>query len=315
MDANQDVYAGKLALTLFKEPLNITCLMEGAMGCQVPNSHFSGSKRISTIFGSAGVMMGNAMCFPYWYGVGDHHIMVLAVSAKASFDGKLPTNSSHTACNLCCNISCIRIKYCKTLEALVHWHKIHQKLLDLELMDPLLTASEYPILHNKLDKALGDMMTCAERACTMYKGGSLEFRPTVGQWIKNRSVLKGILQWQGGKVPDTHNMLQVARHKNIENPLTITRIKVEARLLACMWDLFKLHDKAPALRQKHLQWRLSLAKHCGDDIATNEISRIIATEAQKQCQKTINGYVDKPHGKQVMRVISSTPTSDCTITT
>ena len=247
IDANQDVYTGKLALTLRKEPLNITCLMEGAMGCQVPNSHFSGSKKISTIFGSAGVMTGNAMCFPHWYGVGDHRVMVLEVSAKASFGGKPPTISPHTARNLRCNITRIRLKYCKTLETLVQRHKIHQKLLDLELIDPLLTASEYQILHNKVDKELGDMMTCAERACTMYKGGSLEFSPTVGQWIKKRSVLKWILRWQDGKVPDTRNMLRAARRQNIENPLTMSRIEVEARLVACMWELFKLRDKAPAL--------------------------------------------------------------------
>ena len=42
MDANQDVYSGKLAQELAKEPINMTCVMQRAMGEAVSNSHFIG---------------------------------------------------------------------------------------------------------------------------------------------------------------------------------------------------------------------------------------------------------------------------------
>jgi len=305
MDANQDVYTGKLAQKLREEPLNISCLMEGAMGSQVPNSHFSGSKKISTIFGSAGVITGNAMCFPHWYGIGNHRVMVIEVSTTTTFGGSLPPIASPTARNLRCNISRVRQNYCKTLETLVQRHKIHQKLLDLELVEPYLSAADYQLLHNKLDRELGDMMTCAERACMKHKGGTLDFSPTVGQWIKKRAVLKWILRWQDGKVPDTRNLLRAARRHKIEDPLSMPRVEVEARFVACVWELFKLRDKAPALRQQHLKWRLSLAQERGDEIATKEIRRIIATEACKRRQNRINAYIKNPRSQQVVQVLSS----------
>ena len=66
MDANQDIYFGKLAQDLATEPINMTCLMQRAVGEKVPNSHFSGKGQISTIFGSQGVVTGNGMCYPHW---------------------------------------------------------------------------------------------------------------------------------------------------------------------------------------------------------------------------------------------------------
>ena len=87
MDANQDVYSGKLAHELAKEPINMTCLMQKAMGEEVPNSHFGGKGQISTMFGSPGVVTGNGICYPHWYGVGDHRVMVLEIAAMNAFKG------------------------------------------------------------------------------------------------------------------------------------------------------------------------------------------------------------------------------------
>ena len=83
IDANQNVYSGKLAQRLRDPPFNMTCMLEEATGEQVPNSHFSGSRQISTIFGSRGIVTGQGVCFPHWFGIGDHRVMVLEFSAKA----------------------------------------------------------------------------------------------------------------------------------------------------------------------------------------------------------------------------------------
>ena len=79
MDANQDVYSRKLSQELAKELINTTCVMQRAMGEAVPNSHFSGGKLISTIFGSSGVVTGQGICFPHLFGIGDHRVMVLKI--------------------------------------------------------------------------------------------------------------------------------------------------------------------------------------------------------------------------------------------
>ncbi len=76
MDANQDVYSGKLAQELATEPINMTCLMQPAMGEKVPNSHFSGKGQISTVFGSPGMATGNGMCYPTGMEVGSSRLQL-----------------------------------------------------------------------------------------------------------------------------------------------------------------------------------------------------------------------------------------------
>ena len=97
IDANQDVYSGKLAQELRHDPLNMSCLLQRAMVEPVPNSHFTGKGKISTIFGTPGVITGNGMCYPHWYGIGDHRIMVLEIAAHNAFEGVHPTIATPSA--------------------------------------------------------------------------------------------------------------------------------------------------------------------------------------------------------------------------
>ena len=90
IDANQDVYNGKLASSLEKF-CQMSCLFEPVLGERVPNSHFRGRTAISTMFGSPGLVSNNAICFPHWYGIGDHRVFVLEVSAASLFGGEFPT--------------------------------------------------------------------------------------------------------------------------------------------------------------------------------------------------------------------------------
>eukprot|EP00956_Cyclotella_meneghiniana_P022375 scaffold42312_cov96-Cyclotella_meneghiniana.AAC.3 len=53
------------------------CLLEQAIGAKAPNSHFRGNKP----FGSNGLTVGDGMAYPHWYGVGDHRVFVVEVSA------------------------------------------------------------------------------------------------------------------------------------------------------------------------------------------------------------------------------------------
>ena len=304
IDANQDVYSGILAQKLKCEPLNMTCLLQQAMGEPVPNSHFTGKGKISTIFGTPGVLTGNGMCYPHWYGIGDHRVMVLEIAAHNAFEGAYPTIATPTARILSCRTKRHKDKYCKRLRSLLEEHKMEDRLESINLLE----GTQYSIAHNKWDKELGDYMQSAENACSHYRDGSIEYSPTVGQWLRKRSVLKWILRWHDGKVPDTRNLLRAAKRLCIENPLDLNRQDIEARLVACLNELYQLKKDAPALRLKHLKWRLSTAKAWKDAETQQEICRIIISEARKRIQRTINRAIKDPKGRPVLHIDIDTPT-------
>jgi hypothetical protein len=312
MDANQDVYSGKLAQALATEPINMKCLMEKAIGEKVPNSHFSGKGQISTIFGSPGVVTGNGMCYPHWYGVGDHRVMVLEIAALNAFEGSYPTISTPTARILSCRTKRHRDKYCKRLRQLVEEHRMDKRLQEISS----LTGDQYILAHNQWDNELGDYMRSAELHCSHYKDGSIEFSPTVGQWLRKRSILKWILRWKEGKVPDVRNLLRAAKRMHIDKPLELSAQEIEARLVSCINAIYDLRHKAPSLRDKHLKWRLTLAYKREDDAAVQEINRIRRNEAQKRRQRTINRAIKDPKGQAVLQVDIPTQTGGtCTLDT
>ena len=99
----------------------------------------------------------------------------------------------------------------------------------------------------------------------------MEYSPTVGQWLKKRAVLKWILRWHDGKVPYPRNLIRTAQPQQIDDPLGLSRLEIECRLVACMHEIYQLRQQAPALRKRHLKWCLTLAKDRSDDTATKEI--------------------------------------------
>ena len=114
---------------------------------RVPNSHFSGSRQISTIFGS---------CFPQWFGISDHRVMVLEFSAKAAFNGTCPAIATPKARALNSKIPRHQRQYCKTLSKLTQQHKMQRKLDVLTQIGPNLRHRHFQYLHNKYDSELGD---------------------------------------------------------------------------------------------------------------------------------------------------------------
>jgi hypothetical protein len=276
----------------------MTCLLQRAMGEPVPNSHFTGKGQISTIFGTPGIITGNGMCYPHWYGIGDHRVMVLEIAAYNAFEGAYPTIATPTARILSCKTKRHKDKYCKRLHALLDEHKMERRLSAIQCLD----NENYAIAHNKWDSELGDYMRSAENVCSHYCDGTIAFSPSVGQWLRKRSVLKWLLRWHDGKVPDARNLLRATKRLHIDNALSLTRPDIEARLVACLSELYKLRQDAPALRIKHLKWRLSIAKTRQDKVAQQEIHRIIITEAKKRRQRTINRAIKDPKGRPVLHI-------------
>ena len=90
---------------------------------------------------------------------------------------------------------------------------MQHKLDVLTQAGPYLSTDQFQFLHNKYDMELGDLMRHAEQRCTKRHTKNMAFSPTVGQWLKKRAVLKWILRWHEGKVPDPRNLLRAARRQ------------------------------------------------------------------------------------------------------
>ena len=90
INANQNVYQGALAQRLSQFPYYMECAVEKCIGAQVPNSHHRGSEPISTIFCISGISPRHAMVYPHWYGIGDHRVFILELSARNLFGGTYP---------------------------------------------------------------------------------------------------------------------------------------------------------------------------------------------------------------------------------
>jgi hypothetical protein len=302
LDANQDIYDGSLAISLVEAPFHMCCLFQQATGEKAPNSHFRGRTPITTIFGSNGLTVGDGMAYPHWYGVGDHRVFVVEVSAASLFGGKYPTVGSAAARTLNCKISRCRAQYNSVLKSLCDRHKMHEKLLRLKCLDDNVTPAQYQLMHNRWDNELGEFMSSAEEQCTKFKSCQIEYSPTVGIFIKRRSVLKWILRWYDGAVPDVRNLLRTAKRNNVENPLTTSREDIEARLVACIGHLVELKKQAPELRRKHLLTCLIKAKKRGDDKAVEEIIRIRRKESDRKRRRGIKAVVKAGQGRMVMAV-------------
>jgi hypothetical protein len=90
-----------------------------------------------------------------------------------------------------------------------------------------LSAETVHGMHNKWDKEMGEFMRRSEKVCTKFKSCALEFSPTVGQWLRRRAILKWLLRWHEGKVPDTCNLCRAARRANIQDPLSLSKPEVK----------------------------------------------------------------------------------------
>lgn len=76
------------------------------------------------------------------------------------------------------------------MRSLVAKHNMHEKLMCVKALDDDVTPAQYQLMHNKWDNDLGDFMAHAREQCTKFKSCHIEYSPSVGQWLKQRSILK-----------------------------------------------------------------------------------------------------------------------------
>lgn len=131
-------------------------------------------------------------------------------------------------------------------------------------------------------------MRCAEKACGKYSNDIIKFSPTVGQGLCKCAVVKCILRWHDGKVPDVCNLLRASKQVAIETPLNLSRTDIEPWLVACISETYIVKHQSPALCNWYLKWYLSLAKEISDELGGRKIARIIANKKRRRQQWRIN---------------------------
>jgi hypothetical protein len=113
---------------------------------------------------------------------------------------------------------------------------VHEKLMQIKAFDNDVSPAKYQLMNNKWDNKLDNFMASAKEQYTKFKLCHIEYSPTGGQWLERRSILKWILRWHDGKVPDPRNLIRAASRNQIEDPLGSSREYIEARLVACIRD-------------------------------------------------------------------------------
>ena len=98
------------------------------------------------------------MVFPRWYGLCDHRVFMLEITADSLFGGEFPAMAIPTSHTLNCKISRVRNQYCKVLKSLAERHKMHEKLQAIEALGANVSVARYQLLHNKWDNEWGDFM-------------------------------------------------------------------------------------------------------------------------------------------------------------
>ena len=97
------------------------------------------------------------MVYLHWYGLGDHRVFVLELTADSLFGGDFPAIAIPTSRSLNCKISRVRKQYCKVLKALSEQHKMQEKLQKLEALGDEVSPAQYQLMHNKWDNEWGQL--------------------------------------------------------------------------------------------------------------------------------------------------------------
>lgn len=163
--------------------------------------------------------------------------------------------------------------------------------------------------HNRWDKEFGELMCSAEKRCTKYREGWIEFSPAINLLNKWKSLFQWILCWHEGKTTNTHNLLRKAMVQKVANPLALSVDEVWRQLDACIANLAEKKKATPSLCCSHLLRLQDKAKKEGRDKDAKELERILKKEAIWSHQNRINRAVKLPQGWSIMQVQLEDPRS------
>ena len=312
IDANENIYTGRLATELQRAPLNMCCLVKSATGSAIPPTHQRGSQPIDCIAGTPGIIADYGMVYPFYYGVGDHRILVVELSSSSLFGHDFPSITKQESRLINSKIPRCRRMFNSSLTKLCGLHKMSEKL---EKTSYITDPDKYSKHHNRWDTQLGGFIRHAEKQCTKVRGGDLEFSPTVGMFLRRRNILRWILRWHDNKKINVCNLLRAAKRNGIDSPLLLSRDEVQLRLNACVEEMYTLRQDAPDLRRRHIIHCLNRARRNGDQQKAQEIAQLRHREEHRKRSRRIRSVIKGNSMKQVFMVRTDHATEGETLLT
>eukprot|EP00956_Cyclotella_meneghiniana_P007717 scaffold10329_cov66-Cyclotella_meneghiniana.AAC.6 len=306
MDANQNVYTGKLAQALGSPPFDMTCMFQELNGCEAPPSFHRGRTPITAIFGSPGLYTEHAMAFPHFMSVGDHRLFVVDIPAATMFGGVHPRIASPKARQLNCSIDRTRRQYNRLLTSMAEEHRMQDRLVGM-IQSSDEDAERLHLRHNAWDAELGCYMRAAEKQCTRRRNDMIEFSPMVNTVLHRKRIYQWALRKKKGHRINIGSLKRVANVWKVDDPLNLSIQELESRLHGLEEELNVLRYTSKQLRRQHLLECLRRAREDGDEDDEREIKRIMKRESDKEKQKRINFAVRPPQGRSVTQVQLNDP--------
>ena len=132
IDANEDVYKGKLSDTIAKPGIELESAYDQVHEKQIPSSHSKGSKALMGIFASPGINCAKAFIGHHYLGVGDHRgLHVVSLTRESVLGTTDPSPATRTGRNIQAKIPRIRKPYNSTLQQHCERHNMLPKLTTL----------------------------------------------------------------------------------------------------------------------------------------------------------------------------------------
>jgi hypothetical protein len=178
------------------------------------------------------------------------------------------------------------------MESLLVEHKI------LERIGKAYTSTEDKVeLKRKLDvldAEKKDYMLSAEKTCRRISSGRIPFSPESSKWIRRAQVYRSMLRFHAGKIRNKTNLKRAARRCGIMKPLSMSLSEIKARLKVCKekCNFFRKHGQK--YRNRHMKYRLEVAKEKGGEEAEVRILAIIKGEKDISYWRKLNFGLVKP---------------------
>ena len=166
MDANDNVFNGKLSKRLAEEPIGMKEAVHGLKHGQGPSTHFRNTKSvpIDGIWHTPEIQVRKASYLPFDFVVGDHRPVVVDFSQASILGVNLPRVVASEARRLNSKIDRVREAYIDRLEESFQESRILERLREIKRTATYPLSKEAADALEKIDKEMEAQMLYAEKS-------------------------------------------------------------------------------------------------------------------------------------------------------
>lgn len=303
IDANDNVYTGRLARALTNDDFNLKEQFLSVTGIEAPASHSTGSRPITGIFASAGIRFLSIFQSAHKAGLGDHRYTIYDVNAFSVLglelhSGKRPVNRLLRT-KVPRNVKCFNAE----MESLVDRHRMFDKIWKIDDQATTLPESATANAFNKWDDELSEFMSgCQKRTCGKRYSGAHDASPTYKFWQSRVRLWRRAKAHKLEPLPDPRNLYRDLEKEGFPKPSEMSMEAVDACLCALEAKLEEVKAEAPFFRHTHLADRKAKAEARGDKDSVQQITRIIKKERVKKGWGICRAVHGKPRGRSVLSI-------------